>query len=269
MKTTLNNYTIDDFLKIKPVIYEYCCNLVKRGIGTSWYNDQQKARDLYQEVFIYVKIRYFHKQRDPITEDRFIQYMKNCTYWAYQNQFLTKDYKTHGFINHYEDSTTSNFLFESNHFENPKLFKNLEEHPDYSFYTSNLTKLEKEALLKFTEGYTKTEVANLFNRSYNLIPNIIDKIKRVYEKENLVKTKYHKKLKIQTTEITDDVSFLKSKIENYELVFDTDKFVKLYSMYLQGFSNKLIAKNLNKSVSQVNVELYRLRQKIKKYERTI
>jgi DNA-directed RNA polymerase specialized sigma24 family protein len=40
----------------------------------------------------------------------------------------------------------------------------------------------------------------------------------------------------------------------------------MYSLYLQGFDHRIIAKELNKSLSQVNVEIYRINQKIKKYD---
>lgn len=65
--------------------------------------------------------------------------------------------------------------------------------------------------------------------------------------------------------IVDDLAFVKSKVKNFEIIFKTNKLVKLYSLYLQGFDHKIIAKDLNKSVSQVNVEIYRINQKIKKY----
>ncbi len=30
MTQELNNYTIDDFVKLKPIIYEYCINLTQK-----------------------------------------------------------------------------------------------------------------------------------------------------------------------------------------------------------------------------------------------
>ena len=60
MTTTLNNYTIDDFLKLKPIIYEYCCNLTQKKNATSWYRDFSAADDLYQDLYIYVYDHYFN-----------------------------------------------------------------------------------------------------------------------------------------------------------------------------------------------------------------
>ena len=264
MGTTLNNYTIDDFLRIKPVIYEYCLNLVKRGIGTSWYNDNQKAQDLYQEVFIFVSKRYFNKERESLTEGRFIQRMRNNVYWTYQNKFLTVDNKTHGFMNYYEDNEKSLFHFESTHSEYTYLFSNIREHPDYDFYTKGLTDLEKLGLDYYIEGYNKLEISKKVNRSQFFFPNLFSKIEKNVFFETLKRKPKHE-VKSKKTVLLDDTEYLKSKITNFNLIFKDSKFITIYSLHLQGFKSKDIAKKVNKSESQVNVEVYRIRQKIKKY----
>ena len=93
MNTTLNNYTIDDFLKLKPIIYEYCVNLTQKRTLTSWDRDFEDANDLYQDVYIYVHDQYFNKPKEPTYEGKFIQIMKNCTYWTYHQKFTRKNNK--------------------------------------------------------------------------------------------------------------------------------------------------------------------------------
>lgn len=264
MNTTLNKYTIEDFLKLKPIIYEYCCNLTQKRTSTSWYRNLDDAKDLYQDVYLYVHLYYFNKEREAIHEDRFIQRMKNCTYYAFHKRVTFKKYKVDGNLNHFQDSEASTYLFESSRFDTMKLYENIQDHPDYDFYMKDLKLTERLAIQYFLNGYTKTEVAKKFNKDYSFITRLVNKIEA-----NANKDKFNKpliKTIVKKDVILDDKLFVKSKISNFDKIFQDDKFIKLYSLHLQGVNHGVIAKRLDKSVSQVNVEIYRINQKIKKYD---
>jgi len=263
MNTTLNNYTINDFLKLKPIIYEYCVNLTKKKDKHTWNRDFSDADDLYQDVYLYVQTKYFNKPKDLMTEGKFIQIMKNCTFWAFHKRITNTSFKIHGYVNYFQESEASLVYFESQHADYIKIYEDIQDHPDYNFYMKNLKFSERLAIQYFLKGYTKTEVAKKFNKTYAFIPNIVKKIEGQLLSDKFSKPKIKPIVKKKL--ILDDVVFLKQKVKNYDIIFNTDKFIKLYSLYLQGISNGIIAKRLNKSVSQVNVEIYRINQKIKKY----
>jgi hypothetical protein len=69
--------------------------------------------------------------------------------------------------------------------------------------------------------------------------------------------------------IEDDVAFLKSKVKDYDKIFTSkrinEKNIKLYSLYLQGICLKDIGKIFKRSKHQVAVEIFRIKQKIKKH----
>lgn len=268
MKTTLNNYTIDDFLKLKPIIYEYCVNLTPAKSATSWARRHDKADDLYQDVYLYVHKNYFNKLQKPVTEEHFIQIMKNCTYWAFYrgiNQRYSSNKVTSN-LNHFQDSETSMFLFENINLEEPKYFEDIQDHPDYAFYMKGLKVSERLAINYFLKGYTKTEVAKMFNKKYEFIPYIVKKIEAnmLKDKFNNAFNKSVEPVKVKPI-VVNDKEYVKSKVNCFDKVFTDDKYIRLYSLYLQGLYHKTIAKRVNKSVSQVNVEIYRINQKIKKY----
>lgn len=262
MKEQIIKPTIDNFLKLKPIIYEYCVNLTQVKNLTSWYRNLDDANDLYQDVYLFVHATYFNKPKEKITEGKFTQIMKNCVYWTYCKKFKNKEFKVIKNLNYYQNSDKDVFLFEKDYFEYSNYFNNVQEHPDWNYLTSTLKFSERLGLLYFLNGYTKTEVAKMFNQPYNFIPRIVNIInnKSKQDKIRIVKKS------IKKVEIVDDYDFLKNKINNFELVFTNNKFIKLYSLHLQGINHRIIAKRLNKSVSQVNVEIYRINQKIKKYD---
>ena len=99
MNKTLYNYTIDDFLKIEPIIFEYCINLTQKKTETFWCRDLADARDLYQEVFLYVHDNYFNKPKEPTYEGKFIQMMKNCTYWTFHRRITTANSRIYRSLN--------------------------------------------------------------------------------------------------------------------------------------------------------------------------
>lgn len=267
MKTTLNNYTIDDFLKLKPIIYEYCCNLTQKKTSTSWFRNFADADDLYQEVYIYVATSWFSKPREAMNEGKFVQIMKNCTYYAwYRTKCTNTNHKLHNNLNYFQDSEKSLFLFENVNLEYPEYFKDIQDHPDYAFYMKGLKFSERLAINYFLKGYTKTEVAKKFNKKYEFIPYIVKKIEA-----NMLKDKFNntfnkpvEPIKVKPI-VVNDKEYVKSKVSCFDKVFTDDKYIRLYSLYLQGLYHKTIAKRVNKSVSQVNVEIYRINQKIKKY----
>lgn len=264
MNTTLNNYTIDDFLKLKPIIYEYCVNLTQKRTLTSWYRNLDDAKDLYQDVFLYVHKYYFNKEREAITEGRFIQRMKNCTYYAFYKRVTLKKYKVDGRLEHYQDSDITNYLFDNSRYDTINLYENIQDHPDYDFYMKGLKLTERLAIQYFMNGYTKTEVAKKFNKDYPFVTRLVNKIEANANKDKFSKPLI--KIVVKKNVILDDKLFIKSKISNFDKIFQDDKFIKLYSLHLQGVNHRIIAKRLDKSVSQVNVEIYRINQKIKKYD---
>lgn len=274
MNTTLNNYTIEDFLKLKPIIYEYCVNLTPAKSATSWARRHDKADDLYQDVFLYVHKNYFNKPQKPVTEEHFIQIMKNCTYWAFYrgiNQRYSSNKVTSN-LNHFQDSETSTFLFENINLEQPKYFEDIQDHPDYAFYMKGLNVSERLAINYFLKGYTKTEVAKMFNKKYEFITRIVKKIEgnalSDISSKPLVKIKPKKEI------VCNDLIFVREKLPNFDKIFkktkniksfENDRKIRMYSLYLQGMSNKNIAKELGKPMNQINQEIYRINQKIKKY----
>ncbi len=272
MKTTLNNYTIDDFLKLKPIIYEYCCNLTQKKNQIAWYRDFASAQDLYQDTFIALQTKWFNIPRTEMEESRFIQIMKNWTYWTYHRRFKSKNNKLFLNLNHYQDSDKSNFLFEKDHFENAKYFEDIQDHPDYNFYMKNLKLNERLAIQYFLKGYTKTEIAKKYNKDYSFITRIVKKIEG-----NALADKFNKplvKVKPKKEVIVNDLVFVREKLSNFDKVFkknksiksfENDRKIKMYSLYLQGVSNMEIAKKLGKPLNQINVEIFRINQKIKKY----
>lgn len=257
----LNNYTIDDFIKLKPVIYEYCLNLTQSKTATSWFRDKAKADDLYQDVYLYVYDNYFNKPRDPVSHGKFVQMMKNSTFWAYHKSTNYVNNKIYRVVNRFDDSPKDFHLFESSRFELPKVFKNIQEHPDYAFYTRGLNSEQKLALNYLLEGYTRAEISKRFDRPWTFIKYILAKI------EKNSKSEFYKKPVKIVTSVTPkfegtDYEFLKKKGLNVERLFKKERHLKMYSMYLQGFGNDAISKAVGKTRNQVNQEIYRLNQKI-------
>ena len=272
MTTTLNNYTIDDFLKLKPIIYEYCCNLTQKKNTTSWYRDFSAADDLYQDLYIYVYDNYFNKPKEPIVHEQFVQRMKNLTFYAHHKNYTKKGSKIVNNVNYFQDTLKSEFLFESTHYEEPLYFENIQDHPDYNFYMKNLKFEERLAVQYFLKGYTKAEVAKMFNKNYAYIPNIVKKINA-----NFLSDKFNKpviKKPVKNKIIVNDLVFVREKVSNFEKVFlkkkgkslEDDRKIKMYSLYLQGVPGKKIALMLNKSYHQIGQEIFRINQKIKKYD---
>lgn len=266
MNTTLNNYTIEDFLKLKPIIYEYCVNLTQKRTISSWDRDFEDANDLYQDVYLYVHDNYFNLPKEKLTEDKFIQIMKNCTYWAFYRKYTRKNNKVINDAHYFQQSRETEFHFSENLFEYPVYFKDIEDNPDYNFVMKGLKFSERLAINYFLKGYSKTEVAKMFKKKYEFIPYIVKKIEA-----NMLKDKFNntfnkpvEPIKIKPI-VVNDKEYVKSKVGCFDKVFTDDKYIRLYSLYLQGLYHKTIAKRVNKSVSQVNVEIYRINQKIKKY----
>lgn len=274
MNTTLNNYTIDDFLKLKPIIYEYCVNLTQKRTLTSWYRNLDDAKDLYQDVFLYVHKYYFNKEREAITEGRFIQRMKNCTYYAFYKRVTLKKYKVDGRLEHYQDSDITNYLFDNSRYDTINLYENIQDHPDYDFYMKGLKLTERLAIQYFMNGYTKTEVAKKFNKDYPFVTRLVNKIEANANKDKFSKPLIKEvPIIIEKKREVNDLEYLKKTIPNFKQIFNifkgkslkNDNKIKVYSLYKQGVRNMDIATEVNKSISQVTVEIYRINQKIKKY----
>ncbi len=274
MNTTLNNYTIDDFLKLKPIIYEYCVNLTQKRTLTSWDRDFEDANDLYQDVYIYVHDQYFNKPKEPIHKGKFIQIMKNCTYWTYHQKYTRKNNKIINDAQYFQKSRETEFHFSEKLFEYPTYFEDIKDNPDYNFAMKGLKFSERLAINYFLKGYTKTEIAKKFNKNYTFISSIVKKIETNMLMDNLSKPLIKLKPIVEKPVIYNDVVFVREKLPNFDKIFkktkniksfENDRKIRMYSLYLQGMSNKNIAKELGKPTNQINQEIFRINQKIKKY----
>jgi len=272
MNTTLNNYTIEDFLKLKPIIYEYCVNLTQKRTISSWDRDFEDANDLYQDVYLYVHDNYFNLPKEKITEAKFIQIMKNCTYWTYHRKYTKKNNKVINDAHYFQQSRETEFHFSENLFEYPTYFENIEDNPDYNFVMKGLKFSERLAINYFLKGYSKTEVAKMFNKNYVFITSIVKKIETNVLMDKLSKPLIKEKPKKEI--VYNDLVFVRKKLPNFDKIFkktrniktlENDRKIKMYSLYLQGVSNKDIAKQLGKPFNQINQEIYRINQKVKKY----
>ena len=267
MNKELNNYTIDDFIKLKPIIYEYCGNLTAVKNSTSWFRDKSKADDLYQDVFLYVNDNYFNKPKPAMSEGKFIQIMKNCTYWTYYRQFNPK-YSSNKIVNnltHYQDNPITEYLFQDKYCENIKVFSDIQDNPDYNYFMKGLLLHERIAVHYLLRGYTISETAKKVNRTYESILRIPNKIENILSVDVVKKQRIKSKPKAIKDDNLTDIEFIKSKIPYFDNIVTNNEHIKLYSLYLQKINYRMIAKKLDKSVSQVNVEIYRINQKIKKY----
>ena len=272
MNITLNNYTIDDFLKLKPIIYEYCVNLTQKKTSTSWFRDFADADDLYQEVYLYVYDNYFNKPKEEMVEDKFIQLMKNCTYWTYHRRFTIKGHKLYQSLNRIDDSPKDLFLFEQSKYEYGTGYTNFTETIDFEYYTKTLNPIEVKALLMYLEGYPIKEIDLKCNKRRGFFEYLTRrKLYKIIQKDKIkpskpISVKVEKKVKLKE----DNVEFLKSKVPSYDNVFNfkksNDKFIKMYSLYLQGVNLKDISEEFKIPTQQISVELYRIKHKIKKYE---
>lgn len=271
MNKELNNYTIEDFIKLKPIIYEYCLNLTQKRTATSWFRHIDDANDLYQDVYLYVYDNYFNKPKPVMHEGKFIQIMKNCTYYTFYKK-INPAYsvnKVNNYLNHYQDNLVSEYLIQERLSENMEVFQNIQDHPDYNYIMKNLKIYERLAVHYFLKGYKASEIAKKLNKNYNTIHWIPNKVVAILKKDKVynpnLKSIVKKEVENLKPVIISDFEFVKSKILNFNKIFKKDEHVILYSLYLQKLNHREIAKRLNKSVSQVNVEIYRINQKIKKF----
>jgi DNA-directed RNA polymerase specialized sigma24 family protein len=275
MNKELNNYTIEDFIKIKPVIYEYCLNLSQKRTATSWFRHIDDANDLYQDVFLYVHNNYFNKSHPKMAEGKFIQIMKNCTYWAFYRQVNSRysSNKIKNNLNHYQDSLVSEYLIQEKLSESMELFQNIQDHPDYNYIMKDLQIYERLAVHYFLKGYKASEIAKKLNKCYNTIhcipKKIISKLNKDVVYNPSAKSVIQKKVEKIKPALSSDSEFVKSKVANFDKIFKKNEHIVLYSLYLQKLNHRNIAKKLNKSVSQINVEIFRINQKIKKLNNAI
>jgi hypothetical protein len=256
MNTTLNNYTIEDFLKLKPIIYEYCCNLTQKRTSTSWFRDFADADDLYQEVCLKFCI---YLNSNPIinSEEHFEKLAKRFTYLTHVEKYKKSESKVLNNIFRYDTSPIDFALFNNTQSYELKVFDDYKDNPDYLLFTEYLTKTEKHYIDLLIQGYTIEELSRKYRKNRRYFKNIIHSV----ETQMLTL----EKPKIKSLEKVSDKDYVRRKIPAFSKVFKDDKFIKLYALYLKGFDHKVIAKKLNKSVSQINVEIYRINQKIKKY----
>jgi len=264
---TLNNYTIDDFLKIKPIILEYCINLTQKRSSSHWFKHKHDAEDLYQDVFLFVYTHYFNKEHEPIEYGNFIQRMKNCTFWAYSSGNRLVRNNVNRQLNRIDDSAKDFYLFESKNYENMKVFpiEDITTHPDYNFYMRGLRFSERMAISKYIEGYGKTEIGNMFDAPYSFITSIVNKIRKNADSERIFivnKKKINKKPEVKAEPIIDK-DLIKSKVDNFDEIFKDDRWIKQYSLYLQGFPYKYISKEVGKSTNQLTQEIHRINKRVK------
>lgn len=271
--TKLNNYTIDDFLKLKPIIYEYCINLTQKRSASTWSRSPSDAEDLYHDVYLYAYDSYFNKQKEKMEYLKFVQIMKNLTYWTFHKKFTKTNNKIINNSYYYQQDIKSEYCFSNINCENIKLFDNIEDHPDYNFLTRYLKNDEKEALSFILKGYNKSEIAKHFKKHYTFSKSILNKIEGQLMLDNL---KPIKKEIIKDEIILTPLEYVKKHVINFNDVFTSVKFkkvtendrrIKIYYLYLQKFSHKKIAEIVNKSPAQVAVEIFRINKKIKFYDK--
>ncbi len=222
MTTTLNKYTIDDFIKLKPIIYEYCVNLTQKKTSTSWFRDFADANDLYQEVFLYVHDNYFNKPKEEMVEGKFIQLMKNCTYWTYHRRFTTKGHKLYQSLNRIDDSPKDLFLFEQSRYEYGTGYINFIETIDFKYYTKTLNSIEIKALLMYLEGYPIKEIDLKCNKRRGFFEYLVRrKLYKIIQKDKIKPSKpISGKVEKKVTLEEDNIAFLRSKIPSYDNVFN-------------------------------------------------
>ncbi len=266
--TKLGKFTIDDFIALKPVIYEYCINLTPAKSAVSWGRRKQSADDLYQEVYLYVHDNYFNKPKEPVVYDKFVQMMKNCTYWTFYRTKLSNKYLSNRLNNrltYYQDTPESLYKFESSRYSTIKLFEDIKDHPDYNFYTKGLTMQEKKVLDLILKGYNKTDISKILDRNYTFTNNVLRKVEENSKQEFYIRPKKQVRIKVAAELIYDDKKFVLYKVNNFDKIFKDDRFVKVYSLYLQGFNQKQISEKIGKKPNQVGQEIYRINKRIKSY----
>lgn len=278
MSTVLNSYTINDFIELKPIIYEYCVNLTQKKTSTSWFRDFQDADDLYQEVFLYVYDNYFNKPKELMHKGKFVQIMKNCTYWTYHRRFTRPNAAVYSKLNRIDDSPKDFYLFEEVHSALPVNWLEFKDSIDFKYYTRNLSDVELKAIDMFLEGHPIKEIDEKLGFYRGKLENIIKKkLKKEVVKEpiNLIDIEKVKKEKIELIKKTinkNHEEVIKNNLPNFDLIFPNkrnnrgrDRYIEIYSLYLQKIPNMGIAKIVNKSANQVAQEIYRINKKIKKY----
>ncbi len=259
--TKLNNYTIDDFIKLKPIIFEYCINLTMVKSSTFWIKRKDKAEDLYHDVYLNVYDYYFNKPKELMEEGKFIQIMKNHTYWTFHSKLNSRYPNNVVFnnIDYFEDSDKSYYLFQNTNYEHLNIFNDITTHPDYNLYTKGLSNIEKDALKMVLQGYTRSEIARKYNKPFRFTSNIINIVANNAAYFNKRRNNNH-------------LEFVKSKIYNFDKVFidskktksilEDDRKIKIYSLYLQKYPIKYIANEVSKSCNQIGQEIFRINKKI-------
>lgn len=246
-------YNIDNFIEIKSEIYKYCRNLTLTRVDGKLIPHQDRADDLFQEVYLNCIDILPKLKKELTTLDEFKSKVKVITWWANCRRFNKKlsINKIILNLNYYQDSEKSEYKFNELFIEDYDGFKNINNNIDYSVYKDRLNKDELYILNKLIQGYTFKEIKeeNKFNKNYfSLCLSNIENIE----------TRYKSKVKIKV----NNLKFLKQKIkiDNFNEIFNTKYKVNIYSMYLQGFSYENIGKKYKKSKNQIGIEIYRIKK---------
>ena len=252
-------YTIDNFLEIKDEIYKYCSNLTITRSNNFIVRHKDRADDLFHNVYLksYEDLPKIKKQ--IIEKSNYIQIIKNITYWVFVSKYNPKlaCNKITNNLNYYQDSSISEFLFESKRYEQPEIFKDILIHPDFKFFTRNLNKLDLQIITLTIIGYTKTEIIKKLNITYNRFYKVFERLSLgTVEKSKLIKCK---------RKSVNELEFLEFKIGKSELkqLKLKERHIKVYALYLQGYDHNYIAGLFNKTRTQITVEIYRIKNKIK------
>lgn len=257
-------YTINNFLEIKKEIYEYCTNLTVSRTNGFIIRHKNRADDLFHNVYLksYEDLPKIKKQ--IIDKLNYIQIIKNITFWVYISRYNQKlaGNKVLCNLDYYQDSSKSEFLLESKKHEEPKVFQDIFNHPDFKFFTRNLKELDIQIIKLTIEGYTKTEIIKKFNITYN-------RFYLVFEKVSLNSVEKSKPIKIKR-ESVNELEFLEFKIGKIKLkeLKLKQRHIKLYALYLQGYEQSYISKLMNKSKAQIGQEIYRIKNKLKQINDT-
>ncbi len=245
-------YTINNFLDIKKEIYEYCLNLTITTNNGIKVKHKDRADDLFQEVYLksYKDLPNINKQIKD--KSNYIQIIKNITFWVHAAKFNQKHAGNKVLCNtsHYQNDPAFEYYIQERFSEHPRVFNNLIKHPDFKYFTRNLTELELQIIKSSIEGYNMIEII----KKYNLTNN---KFYLVFEKLSLStiigdKSVEHLELKL-----------FKRRVINSKLYLKIENRSKIYSLYLNGYTHQYIADEFQVKKKFVTDTIYRIKNKLK------
>lgn len=239
-------YTIDNFLDIKKEIYEYCSNLTFTRNNNVLVRHKDRADDLFQDVYIKCH-EYLPTNKDVIvSKGMYTQIVKNLTFWVHAKKYNQKLNTNRILCNmsYYQDSPKSEYLISEVLCEDPKMFEELINSPDFKFYTSTLTTKEIQILKSSLKGFDMIDILkiyNITNKEFYLI----------FEKVSLTAIKF------KSVEGLDLVEF-KRRVINSNRYTRTKNTETIYYSWANGKKYTEIAQELNCSVGTVASTIFKI-----------